>query len=219
MLLTAIFVLLKACTETSSALKGSNDLSFQESKVNISWQDDVLLMEERGGKKCKYKGVSYTRGQTILKPRAPNYDRCENCTCVRRGRFGKCKTVYYCDAILACDKEDYVFPEDDCCPVCKKTDCGDLEEGQQWQKIKEIKEENPLRGICTICECKYQVQRCSDNEFICRNIPDCLETEMKPGFCCPECKTWAKPTTEPLSIISLEPDRGSSENSDGQPQN
>ena len=58
-----------------------------------------------GGKKCKYKGVSYTRGQTILKPRAPNYDRCENCTCVRRGRFGKCKTVYYCDAILACDKE------------------------------------------------------------------------------------------------------------------
>lgn len=74
-----------------------------------------------GGKKCKYKGVSYTRGQTILKPRAPNYDRCENCTCVRRGRFGKCKTVYYCDAILACNKEDYVFPEDDCCPVCKKT--------------------------------------------------------------------------------------------------
>ena len=71
-----------------------------------------------GGKKCKYKGVSYTRGQTILKLRAPSYDRCENCTCVRRGRFGKCKTVYYCDASLACDKEDYVFPEDDCCPVC-----------------------------------------------------------------------------------------------------
>ena len=32
-------------------------------------------------------------------------------------------------------------------------------------------------------------------------------------------ETWAKPTTEPLLTISLEPDRGRSENSDGQPQN
>ena len=38
MLLTAIFVLLKACTEASSALKGSNDLSFQViSPTIIKW--------------------------------------------------------------------------------------------------------------------------------------------------------------------------------------
>lgn len=38
MLLTAIFVLLKACTEASSALNGSNDLSFQViSPTIIKW--------------------------------------------------------------------------------------------------------------------------------------------------------------------------------------
>lgn len=106
-----------------------------------------------GGKKCNYKGVSYTRGQTILKLRAPNYDRCENCTCVRRGRFRKCKMVYYCDAILACDKEDYVFPEDDCCPVCKKT-------GEQLSKPFLFEPTNEHLGLRKrrFCTSKYSME-------------------------------------------------------------
>ena len=38
------------CEEDKSLLRSEKELyfCFQESKVNISWPDDVLLMEERG---------------------------------------------------------------------------------------------------------------------------------------------------------------------------
>ena len=46
-------------------------------------------------------------------------------------------------------------------------------------------------GICSLCECLADGEEfCQDSRFICFDISGCLETEIKPDFCCPQCSKY-----------------------------
>jgi len=198
MLLAVIFVVFGACVVSSNPVKSSNSNLIQESKADFEWQDYFLTREERREKKCRYKGKRYPQGATIDRPVTPDYAHCERCTCVGR-KFKNCKKIYHCElGYLPCGKEDYEFLPGECCPVCKQKACReDRKIGDQWQRIKEVTAESPMKGICSLCRCtEDRKEDCVNHNFECHKIPGCLETEVKPDSCCPQCKTWAKPTTE-----------------------
>ena len=47
------------------------------------------------------------------------------------------------------------------------------------------------KGICSLCECLADGEEfCQDSRFICFDISGCLETEIKPDFCCPQCSKY-----------------------------
>ncbi|KAL9968255.1 hypothetical protein ACROYT_G026607 [Oculina patagonica] len=195
MLFAVSFLLFGACVVSSNPVKnsypiqGTTDL---ESQDNMEFQEDSLIWNERRARQCTHGGEEYVRG-TILNITvevSEDQYRCDRCKCIR-GKFRKCTPVLYCDQ--QCD--EYEFLPGKCCPECKREGCGDDREvGDQWQQIKSLS--GPNKGICSLCECGAdRKEYCNDDQFECVDIPGCQETERKPDFCCPQCKTWASSTT------------------------
>lgn len=65
----------------------------------------------------------------------------------------------------------------------------DRKVGEKWERIKSMTGQN--KGICSLCECLADGEEfCRDSRFICFDLPGCLETEIKPDFCCPQCSKY-----------------------------
>lgn len=65
----------------------------------------------------------------------------------------------------------------------------DRKVGEKWERIKSMTGQN--EGICSLCECLADGEEfCQDSRFICFDISGCLETEIKPDFCCPQCSKY-----------------------------
>lgn len=185
----------------SKSVNPRDAFSTQESEADIQWEQGFTV-EERRAKRCQYNGKRYPQGATIERALKPDYERCDRCTCIGR-KFRNCTTIFICEnGYLNCGKEDYEFQPGECCPVCKRENCReDRKVGDKWQRVKNVTVQDPLQGICSLCECRAdRKEYCKDSFFTCYKIPGCLEYETKPDFCCPRCKTWAKETTTEVSF-------------------
>ena len=48
-----------------------------------------------------------------------------------------------------------------------------------------------MKGICSLCRCtEDRKEDCVNHNFECHKIPGCLETEVKPDSCCPQCSMY-----------------------------
>lgn len=175
-------------------------------------QDESSMVQARYArepKRCTYRNKEYKPGAKVDINLGPDYARCDRCTCTKKGKFRKCTKLYYCEVgFLKCKVEDYEWLPGKCCPECKRKSCtDDRKVGEKWERIKSMTGQN--KGICSLCECLADGEEfCQDSRFICFDLPGCLETEIKPDFCCPQCKTWAKSTTTDapsFTIILTEP--------------
>lgn len=195
MLLTAaFFVLFEICVVASYPMKSSNEYSIQESKADVEWQDDFLIREDRARKRECNRSETYVEPEETDWPL--NYPYCRICEC--NDGYQSCWEVT-CNDLRQCDKEDRKFSQGNCCPECQtRTSCSeDRKVGERWQRLKKP-------GVCSLCECMVDGKElCEDNNLTCLDIPGCLEAEMKLDYCCPQCKTWAKPTTQPSFTIQL----------------
>ena len=51
--------------------------------------------------------------------------------------------------------------------------------------------EGEKEGICSLCECSAGgTEFCKENLMLCFKPEGCIETEMKPDHCCPQCSKY-----------------------------
>ncbi|KAJ7391736.1 hypothetical protein OS493_016021 [Desmophyllum pertusum] len=204
MLIAVSFVFLGACLVSSNPVE-KKSYSIQVPK-DLELQDEFLGMEERRSKRCSYNGKKYKQGTVLDINMKPDYARCDRCTCIKR-KFQNCTKIFDCEVgYLQCSIDEYEWRNGDCCPSCKRKSCGgDRKVGDNWQRRKTWTE--PNKGICSLCECKADGKEfCEDHHTQCFANPGCQETEVKPDFCCPQCKTRAT-TTQPWFTILLTTER------------
>ncbi|XP_022798550.1 uncharacterized protein LOC111336679 isoform X3 [Stylophora pistillata] len=88
--------------------------------------------------------------------------------------------------------------------MMEKRDCSDDREvGERWERLVRLPG-GKKKGICSLCECRADGKEfCEDNLLLCFKPEGCLETEMKPDHCCPQCKTraTAMTTAQPTFMI------------------
>ncbi|XP_027052432.1 uncharacterized protein LOC113679671 [Pocillopora damicornis] len=213
MLFLVCLLLFEACAVSISPMINRNmerDSIRDNSDPENHESSMVQARYARGkNKTCTYRNKEYKPGAKVDINLGPDYARCDRCTCTKKGKFRKCTKLYYCEVgFLKCKVEDYEWLPGKCCPECKRKSCtDDRKVGEKWERIKSMTGQN--KGICSLCECLADGEEfCRDSRFICFDLPGCLETEIKPDFCCPQCKTWAKSTTTDapsFTIILTEP--------------
>lgn len=177
--------------------------SLKEDSLDLEAHDVSVMMEKRGSKVCINRNEEYKPGTTVNIAVAPKYDRCDKCKCIK-GKFRKCTKLYSCHVADQCKVEDYVWQPGSCCPECKQKDCSDDREvGERWERLVRLPG-GKKKGICSLCECRADGKEfCEDNLLLCFKPEGCLETEMKPDHCCPQCKTraTAMTTAQPTFMI------------------
>lgn len=178
--------------------------SVKEDSFDIETHNKSVVMEERGSGGCTYRNKEYEPGATVNIAVAPKYDRCDECKCIR-GKFKKCTKLYSCHVTNQCKMEDYVWRPDSCCPECKQKGCSDDRKvGEKWERLVRLPE-GEKEGICSLCECNADgTEFCKENLLLCFKPEGCIEIEMKPDHCCPQCKTWATAVTTPPPIFTIE---------------
>lgn len=71
------------------------------------------------------------------------------------------------------------------------TGCSDDRKvGEKWERLVRLPE-GEKEGICSLCECNADgTEFCKENLLLCFKPEGCIETEMKPDHCCPQCSKY-----------------------------